>query len=485
MNQRRRESKETSVYKIPRRQFLKQSSLLLALGGTLSARNLFSSDTDVPWSKAQHIVNCIQPPVIPDRTVNVLEFGALAGEASNSLPAFKAAIAECHAAGGGRVIVPAGLWRMDGPIHLRSNMELHLQQGAHIKFSGGRDFYIPLVRTRWEGTELYTYSPMVFGNGLNNVAITGPGIIDGQGRANFLPWRKKQGPDKKALRDMGRNGVPVKERVFGDGHWLRPHFIQLYDCRNVLIDGPTLVDSPFLGVHLVYCDQVIVRRIGINSTHINSDGVDPDSSTNVLIDKCIFNIGDDGVAIKSGRDQDGWRVNRPSKNIVVRNCSYIGNTGGAMAIGSEMSGGVSDVYVENYNIRQANHALYFKANLDRGGTIRRVFIRGIAIGEAATVITFTNSYHGYRGGTYPPHFEDVSIQNVACKYADTALHIIGHPEFPVRNVRLKDIDIDTAKTPFQIRGVDNLIFDNVRINGILHRVADLQILESEAKVDRY
>ncbi len=463
------------MLKLYRRDLLKHSSLLLAVAAAGCARPIAPPPLSArdPWSKAQQIVDGIKTPVIADRDFSIRDHGAVAGEAHDALPAIRKTIAACDAAGGGRVIVPAGLWRLDGPIHFKSGMALHLEQGAHIRFSGGREFYRPLVRTRWEGTEVYNYSPMIFGSGLKNVAITGAGTIDGQGAANFLPWRKKQKGDKSLLRQMGHDGVPVEQRVFGDGHWLRPHFIQFYDCQHVLIDGPTIVDSPFWVTHLVYCDQAVVRNIRVDSDHLNSDGVDPDSSTNVLIENCSFNVGDDGVAIKSGRDQDGWRVGRPSRNIVVRNCEYTGNAGGGVAIGSEMSGGVSDVYIENYRIPESVHGLYFKANLDRGGMINRVYIRDIQIGKAASVIIFTNDYHGYRGGNYPPAFENVSIENVSCRQARVGLHIIGHPQAPVRNVDLSDVIIDRAEIPMQIRDVENLSFDNVQINGAVQRVADI------------
>ncbi|WP_179957427.1 glycoside hydrolase family 28 protein [Exilibacterium tricleocarpae] len=468
-----------------RRELLKHSCVLFGLAATGCTGHLASSipaATAAPWRRAQQIVEGIQAPVITGRDYDIRAFGARPGAGSDSLPAIKNAIAACNAAGGGRVVVPAGLWRLDGPIHLQSDMALHLERGAHIRFSGDREFYKPLVRTRWEGTEVYNYSPMIFGNGLRNVAITGPGIIDGQGAANFLPWRKKQKADKNRLRQMGHDGVPVEQRVFGDGHWLRPQFVQFYNCRQVLIDGPTLIDSPFWVMHLVYCDQAIVRNVTVNSTHINSDGVDPDSSTNVLIENCNFNVGDDGVAIKSGRDQDGWRVGRPSRNIVVRNCEYTGNTGGGMAIGSEMSGGVSDVYVENYKIPRSNHALYFKSNLDRGGNISNIHIRDIQAERAASVIIFTNDYHGYRGGNHPPRFENVSIRNVNCREARVGLHIIGHPRAPVRNIALEDVIIGRAEIPMQIRDIENLSFDNVQINGLTQEVVDIKFTEKPVKL---
>lgn len=420
---------------------------------------------DGPWAGVDRIVQRITPPAIPDALFNVGEHGALPGEDEDARPGIQAAINAAAEAGGGRVEVPAGFWFLDGPLRLKSRVELHVAEGAHLQFSGNAESYLPEVLTRWEGTEVWTYSPMIFADGLEDVAITGGGKIDGQGERNFLPWRQKQKPDQTALRQMGHDGVPVDQRRFGAGHWLRPHFVQFRSCKRVLIDGPTFVDSPFWVNHLLYCDQAIVRNIDVVSHHINSDGVDVDSSTNVLIENCRFDVGDDGVAIKSGRDQDGWRVGRPSQDVVIRDCEYLGHTGGGLAIGSEMSGGVSHVFVDGYRMAKAHHALYFKSNLDRGGKIERVHIRDVAAGEVDSLLIFTNDYHSYRGGNYPAKFERVSVRDVHCRKARVGLSIVGHERAPVRDVALQDLMIEVAETPMQIRYVEGLSFTGVSING--------------------
>lgn len=464
---------------VTRRDVLQHGSVLFvaSAGGLLSACRPAGGpapatpdqggiDAPDPWDAAEAIVAGIPAPRIPDVVRNVLEFDAAPGNESDSRAAIQAAIDATAEAGGGRVVIPAGDWFSDGPLRLRSRIDLHIAAGAHLRFSGRAASYLPVVKTRWEGTEVWTYSPMVFADGLEDVMISGSGTIDGQGEANFLPWRQKQKPDQNALRQMGIDGVPVDQRVFGEGHFLRPHFVQFRECRRVLIDGPTFVDSPFWVNHLLYCDQAVVRNIHVVSHHINSDGVDVDSSTNVVIENCRFDVGDDGVAIKSGRDQDGWRVNRPSQNVVIRDCEYLGETGGAMAIGSEMSGGVSDVFVENYRMAKVHHALYFKANLDRGGKIERVFIRNIDVGAADSLLIFTNDYHSYRGGNYPARFENVSVANVSCDTARVGLSIVGHERAPVRNVTLDNVRIGSAETPMQIRYAEGLDFDDVWIDGV-------------------
>ncbi len=432
-----------------------------AAEGTPQSR---SSPSDLAWRRAQEIVDGIAEPNIPDAAFSIVDFGATDG-AADSRPAALAAIAAASEAGGGRVIFPKGLWEMDGPLHLKSKIALHLEEGAHVRFSGRPDAYLPLVFTRWEGTEVYNYSPFIYGRDLEDIAITGPGKIDGQGAENFLPWRKQQKPSQNKLRQQGIDGVPVDERVYGPGEWLRPQFIQFVNCRRILIDGPRIFDSPFWVIHPVYCDHVTVRNVYVKSDHINSDGVDPDSSANVLIENCEFDVGDDGVALKAGRDQDGWRVAKPTRRVVIRNNRYSGNTGGALAIGSEMSGGVEEVFVENFTMQETHHGLYFKANLDRGGRIRDVHIRNIEMASAGTVLIFTNDYHSYRGGNYPTTFEDVTVKNVRCDKTQLGVSVVGHPDAPVRNVYVEDLTINAADTPLRIDHVKDLQFENVMING--------------------
>jgi len=417
------------------------------------------------WQRAAQLAGGIQRPAILPRSFPVTSFGASEGFERGSRAAIQAALDRAAADGGGRVILPPGDWFSDGPLRLRSRVTLHLEDGAHLRFSGNPSSYLPEVLTRWEGTEVWTYSPMIFADELEDVAITGRGRIDGQGEAHFLSWRERQAPDQDALRQMGIDGVPVDERRFGEGHYLRPHFLQFRKCRRVLVEGPTLVDSPFWVTHLLYCDQATVRDVNVVSRHINSDGVDVDSSTNVLIEDCRFDVGDDGIAIKSGRDQDGWRVARPSSDIVIRGCRYLGDTGGAMAIGSEMSGGVQDVFVENYRLEHAHHALYFKSNLDRGGRIERVYIRDIDVGSAKNLLIFTNDYHSYRGGNHPPSFGNVLVEDVRCREAGVGLQIVGHERAPVFDVLVRNVMIEEADLPMEIEHVVGLEIDNLRIGG--------------------
>lgn len=424
---------------------------------------------------AEKIIKSIQQTEFPEYAVTV----PLLSEAEDSLPAVQTAIDEVSASGGGTVILGAGRWLADGPLRLKSNVRLHLEEGAHLQFLPNPESYLPPVLTRWEGTEVYTYSPFIFADGETNIAITGKGVIDGQGKEYWLPWRKTQKPIKKVLRDMGRDGVPVEERVFIGDRRLRPYFVQFRKCSRVLVDGPTFIDSPFWMIHPLYSTDVIIRNSKFISTHINSDGVDPDSSQRVLIENCDFEVGDDGVSIKAGRDQDAWRVGIPSEDIVIRNCIYSGDTGGGVAIGSEMSGGVRNVYVENFSLPRASHTLFFKANLDRGGLIENIFIRNICGGEVKSVLVFSNAYHSYRGGNYPPKFRDVVIENVSVEKATIGISIQGHPEAPVERVTIRNFEVGMAEYPLKMEETKDIHLDQVRINHQPVHLSDAIPVDSE------
>src|SRR5579884_3626094 len=284
------------------------------------------------------------------------------------------AISACSAAGGGRVIVPAGAYQT-GPIHLKSNVNLHLVRGATLQFSTDPARYLPVVFTRFEGTELMNYSPLIYAFEQSNIAVTGEGTLDGQANSsNWWPWKgserfgwRKGQPNYKPARDklleMAKRNVPVRERVFGAESYLRPNFIQPYRCDNVLIEGISIVNSPMWEIHPVLSTHVTVRNVSIDSHGPNNDGCDPESCDGVTIEGCTFNTGDDCIAIKSGRNEDGRRLHKPSRNITVRNCTMKDGHGG-VSIGSEVSGGISDVLVENCRMDSPHleRALRLKSN---------------------------------------------------------------------------------------------------------------------------
>ncbi|HYE58233.1 MAG TPA: glycoside hydrolase family 28 protein, partial [Rhodothermales bacterium] len=456
---------------VNRRAFLARTgtaALGVAASGCAGARLVRGSPD--PWRGRDAVLARIRPPAFPDRTYRISDFGARGDGRSDAREATLRAIARCNADGGGRVAVPAGTWWMGGPLHLKSNVELHLEAGAVVRFTPDPARYLPPVLTRWEGTEVFAPSPFVYAYAAENVALTGPGTFDGNAAETFWPWRDRQRDDQQALRRMGADGVPVYERVFGEGHVLRPSFVQFFGCRNVLIDGPTFETSPFWVLHPVFSSNVTVRNVRVHSLNLNNDGVDVDSCTDVLIERCVFETGDDAVALKSGRDRDGWRVGRPTENVVVRDCLMRPRVN-ALTIGSEMSGGVRNVYVEHLRVEgEADSALYFKANLDRGGIVEDVFVRDVEVESARTLLHFTTDYAGYRGGQAPPTFRRFEVSDVTCARAGTALVALGIEAAPIEDVRLRRITVRQANETMRLRHVRGVDAEDVTVNGAPLRV---------------
>lgn len=433
---------------------------LLAVAGAMPA-----AEGD-GWAMRDEILARIVAPTFPDRDFVVTDFGAAGNGRTDNHPAFVKAIEACVKAGGGRVVVPKGFYLLNGPIHLASNVNLHLMAGATVTFGAEIEYYLPLVLTRWEGTMMYGHSPRVYARGARNVAITGKGTIDGNARATLAIMKNVPRGSSGELRRMGAEGVPVEQRVFGEGKWMRPSMIQFLECENVLIEDVTIRDSTFWVVHPVLSRNITIRGIFVESWNSNNDGVDPDSCVDVLIENCEFRTGDDAIAIKSGRDQDAWRVGRPSENIVIRN-NLMGSRHAGVCIGSEMSGGVRNVFVEDCRMESVSSALYFKGNLDRGGLVENVRARRIQVERVREgLVWFETTYHGYRGGNYPPSFRNYVMEDLVCDEATGfAIQVEGAEAAPIRDVIIRRAVVKKAKEPFSIQRVENFVLEDVTVNG--------------------
>jgi polygalacturonase len=419
------------------------------------------------WSGMAAILRRIVPPTFPAREFRVTDYGAIGDDKSDNRDAIARAIAACTSAGGGHVVVPAGKFFCDGPIHLASNVDLHLDDGATIRFGAAPERYLPAVLTRFEGTLLYGHSPRIYVRGAHNVAITGRGVIDGNARETLALMKNSPGRGGSGtLRKMGADGVPVEQRIFVEGKWLRPSMVQPFECTNVLIEGVTLRDSTFWVVHPVLCRNVTVRGITVESMNGNNDGCDPDSCADVLIERCTFHTGDDSIAIKSGRDQDGWKVGRPSENIVIRHV-VMGSRHSGVCIGSEMSGGVRNVYVEDCEAESVSSALYFKANLDRGGLVEHIRARRLHVQRVRDgLVRFETTYQGYRGGNFPPSFRDFVLEDLTCdSAANFAINVEGAERAPIRDVWIRRTSVTQAKAPLQVQRVENFHLEDVTVNG--------------------
>ncbi|MEN0003535.1 MAG: glycoside hydrolase family 28 protein [Bacteroidota bacterium] len=469
--------------------FLIVSTLLLTVNCSNSTRNGFSlaearAVAQQAWEATYPAIEArIQPPSFPDREVFITTFGADTTAQYDNRPVIQAAIEQCAAEGGGRVVVPAGNWWVDGPLHLRSNINLHLQEGAKIYFGSNPEQYLPLVKVRWEGTVCWSYSPFIYAFEAENIAITGAGEVDGQAQAWSKQWRKKQKPDKKRLRQMGNDLVPEDQRVFGNGfldldgdgqddgfgdgqqHWLRPTLVELYNCKNILLEGVRFRNSAFWTIHPVFSQNITIRNLKIEGGYLNDDGIDPDSCEDVLIEDCRIETEDDAISIKAGRDQDAW--NRPpSQHIIVRNCTL--NSGvNAFCIGSEMSGGVQQVFVHDCRILSGKHGLNFKCNLDRGGRVADIFFRQLTFDHLAeALLIFRMDYHGYRGNNYPTKFERFFVQDVTAQRIDSlAFKIVGVEAAPIEKILLDDIRIQQAGRAGELAHTEAILWQNVFING--------------------
>jgi unsaturated rhamnogalacturonyl hydrolase len=385
----------------------------------------------------------IKPPVFPERDFVITAFGAR--PETDCTAALRAAIDACHKAGGGRVVVPVGVW-LTGAVHLRSNVNLHVVEGATLRWIFDLDKY-PVVFTRWEGVECMNYSPLVYAFEQENVAVTGGGTLDGGAEdSTWWSWNQRDGstrkqvPDRDALIAMGEAGVPVERRVFGPGHYLRPNFVQFYRCRNVLIEGVKLVRSPMWVIHPVLSQNVAVRGIRIVSHGSNNDGVDPESCRDVLIEDTLFDTGDDCIAIKSGRNADGRRINVASENIVVRNCVMKDGHGGVV-LGSECSGGIRNVFVENCRMDspELERALRFKNNAVRGGVLENVFMNNVTIGRVQeAVLTIDLLYEEGASGEFQPVVRNIEITNVTSSASPRVLFIRGFAGAIIDDIRIRD-----------------------------------------------
>jgi polygalacturonase len=412
---------------------------------------------DEAWSRLPGILAQIMPPTFPDRTFVITQYGAKGDGVTDCTEAFRKAVDACNQAGGGRVVVPAGVY-LTGAIHLKSNVDLDVARGATIRFSTNPKSYLPVVFTRYEGTEVMNYSPFIYALGQKNIAITGEGTLDGQAsKGVWYSWKRIPAPKK--LVAMGDRGVPVAQRIFGAGHHLRPNFIQPIRCQNVLIAGIHITNSPMWVLNPVFCTNVTVQGVTVDTQGPNTDGCDPDSCTDVLIKDCHFSDGDDCIAIKSGRDVDGRRVNIPSQNIVVQNCVFADGHGG-VSVGSETSGGVQNVYAENcqFDSTNLNIAMRFKTGMTRGGFIKNVYIRNCTVKAARTGIGINMRYSGTLQGHATPVVQDINIRH--CKFdqlTEEPVIIKGFSD----SVRVTDVTI--ANCVFPDTGVRSIITNASRV----------------------
>jgi len=419
-----------------------------------------SSSRDA-WSQVPQILQRINAPQFPDNYFNITNFGAVAGDTNDCSSAIELAIDACVRAGGGHVVIPAGEF-LTGAVHLKSGVDLHLETNAVLLFSTNPTNYLPLVFTRFEGTELYNYSPLIYALGQKNVALSGDGTIDGQADdSNWMAWKNTK--SRATLVKMATDGVPVEQRRFGPGFNLRPGFIEFNRCENVLIQGIHIRRSPMWEIHPLLCTNVTVRGVDIMSHGVNNDGCDPESCSDVLIEKCLFDTGDDCIAIKSGRNNDGRRVNVPSVNLVIRDCTMRDGHGG-VTIGSEISGSCSNVFVENCAMNSPNLvcALRLKSNAVRGGVLQNIFMRNVNVGTVKdSVLQIDFLYEEGAKGDFKPVAHNVVMENITVAQTPRVLNVRGFPGADISGVRIYNSTFKQIARPDVIQDADVKLVDCV------------------------
>lgn len=406
------------------------------------------------WKQMRKILKRVVPPEFPARDFVITNFGAVADSGTDCAPAISQAIDACAGAGGGRVVIPAGNF-LSGAIHLRSGVNLHLAAGAVLQFRTDPNAYLPAVFTRFEGTECYNYSPLICALGQRNVAVTGAGTLDGQADdTNWLAWKKTAARAK--LVKMGDDNVPVEQRQLGAGDHLRPDFIEFNRCQNVLVEGVKIRRSPMWEIHPLLCTNVTVRGVDILSHGANNDGCDPESCRDVLIENCRFDTGDDCIAIKSGRNHDGRRVGVPSVNLIIRDCVMRDGHAG-VAIGSEISGSCSNVFVENCEMSSPNLvcALRLKSNAVRGGILQNIFMRDVAVGLVKdSVLQIDFLYDEGANGAFNPVARNVVMENINVAQTPRVLNVRGFPAAEIRGVRIYNSHFKQVQRPDVVQDAD-------------------------------
>lgn len=391
-------------------------------------------------------------------------FGARGDSLTDCHPAFVKAMKYAKRHGGTKIVLTEGVWLCRGPIHLVDNVTLVIRKGATLKFVADPAAFLPMVETSWEGTWLWNYSPFIYGKGLKNVFIVGNGIIDGDAADTFSKWHDQQQRGQMLSRDYNHQGVPVDQRRFGENYYLRPHLIQLYDCENVTISSVFIRRAPFWCIHILKCRNVILRGIRYDAKLVNNDGIDIESSRDVLIDDVRFNNGDDNIAIKSGRDNDGWNLCQPSENIVIRRCHFKGLH--AVVIGSEMSGGVQNVVVENCGYYgYCKRGIFIKTNPDRGGFVRNIFVRNVHFGEVLDLFYVTSMYAGQ--GLDNHHFstiENIHVDSLSARKVNgTALVLQGTRQKPLRDITFSRIIVDEALNCLSFENTEPVLLEDSHI----------------------
>ncbi len=404
-------------------------------------------------------------PIFPNREVNISDFGAKENTLSTS--AINNAIKAVSEEGGGRVIVPAGNW-ISGAINLQSGVDLHFEDGAHLSFSTDPEDYLPIVLTVYEGIRCYNYSPLIYGRGLNNVAVTGNGVLEGGGEFWWSFAKNLTGRDI-----LYKDQRPVSERVYGTLELaLRPMFLQILESKNVLIEGITLNNSPCWTVHPVWCEDVIVRGVTVENPTVspNTDGINIESCNRVLVEDCtVVTTGDDMYCLKAGRNEDAWDVGIPCENVVIRRCRSLGpSSSGGIVVGSEMSADVRNILAEDCEFAHNYNCIRIKAKDGRGGVVENIDYRNLHLKKGIRGINLSFRYSceatddPAEPGKYMPKIRNIYCENIKCDSVNEGISFENLPGGVMENLYFKNIEMTASRCLFG-DSVNCLNFENVKL----------------------
>ncbi|MAL18760.1 MAG: glycoside hydrolase [Balneola sp.] len=418
---------------------------------------------DAPFEMAE-----LERPEIPDQVFDIRDYGAQTMDESSDFKntdAIHRAVEAAAEAGGGQILIPKGKW-LTGPIHLKSNMDLHLAEGSEVLFSTDKEDYLPVVRQRHEGVEAYNYSPMIYAYKVKNVSITGTGLLNAQAD-HWWEWYEEHGTPPRAAASK----VPLSRRDFGKGsgmEGMRPSFVVFWESEDILIEDISMLDSPMWNLHMIYSKRIIIRGVNINSLKApNGDGVVLDSSQDVLVEYNHFETGDDAVVLKSGLNEEALEINIPTQNVVVRNfeARRVRTGSGGVVFGSETSGGIRNVYVHNALFDGSDRGIRFKTERGRGNVVENIFIENIKMRNITYQAINFNTFYTGPGVTGPsPLMRNVHIKDVEIDGVPTAIELVGLPEKWLENIHLENINVINSEKGARITRVKGLKMTNVTIN---------------------
>ena len=434
-------------------------------------------------------------PQFPSKTYKLLDYSSEVSSVS-----IQEVIDLCNEQGGGMVVVPFGIYNDIGKIELKSNVRLHFEDGTRINFSKDKNDFLPMVLTSWEGNDLYNFSSFIHAESQNNIAITGNVLLNGNGsKNNWWDWKDKSlpvamrvenHPDiRPKLLKQNRDNISVEQRKYGIDSKLRAYFMTLRNCKNIYIKGLTLINSPMWNIHPLMSENIIIDSVTIISPNNspNTDGINPESSKNILIQNSVISVGDDCIAIKSGRNNDGRKRNKPSENIYIRNCIFANGHGG-IVIGSELSGGVRNIIIENCKMNSPNllRALRVKSNEYRGAYVKNIVMRDVQIDTIGGPIVGINmDYKSYDTEKTKDKFytscEGILVENIQCNFANQGWLINGSTATPIKDIKFKNWEIASVRYGIHHKNVKSLNLEDVNIEseGAMLRLTKKDIFQKK------